>query len=285
MLDFFRDTAVNPFLVTGLAAGGLASVACGAVGPYVVTRRLVFLAGALAHVAVGGVGAAVWLEHAFPGTFGGLAPLYGGIAAAIAAAPLLALLRHRVRERLDTVVGALWAIGMAVGVLLIKLTPGYQTELMGYLFGNLAFVTWGDVALLGALAAVVVAVTFAFHRRFLALCLDPQQARLQGISVPWTDTVLLLVVALTVIALTRIVGLVLVIALISLPAATAGRLVGRLPAMVGVSILLCALLTTAPRIAVYGTAVSPEAAIVLAAGAVYLVGAAVGRRPPAPLEP
>jgi len=285
MIDFFRDASVNPFLATGLAAGLLASVACGAVGPYVVTRRLVFLAGALAHVAVGGVGAAVWLEHAFPGTFGGLAPLYGGIAAAIAAAPLLALLRHRARERLDTVVGALWATGMAVGVLLIKLTPGYQTELMGYLFGNLAFVTWGDVALLAALAAVVAGLTFAFHRRFLALCLDPQQARLQGISVPWTDTVLLLVVALTVIALTRIVGLVLVIALVSLPAATAGRLVERLPAMVGVSILLCALLTTAPRIAVYGTAVSPEAAIVLAAAAVYLAGAAFGRRPAVPLEP
>ena len=130
MMDFFRDMGSNPFLLTGLLAGGLASIACGAVGPFVVTRRLVFLAGALAHIAVGGVGAAVFLAHRFPDLLGDVSPIHGGGVAATAAAPVLALLLHRVRERLDTVVGALWATGMAVGILLIKLTPGYHTELM-----------------------------------------------------------------------------------------------------------------------------------------------------------
>ena len=277
VLHFFRDMRTNPFLLTGLLAGLLASVACGVVGPYVVTRRLVFLAGALAHIAIGGVGAAIFLAWAFPSIFGGLTALAGGTAMAVISAPILAVLHHRVSERLDTVVGALWAAGMAVGILLIKLTPGYHTELMSYLFGNLVFVGWSDLALLAVLAGVVVAVTVLFQRRFLALCLDSEQATLRGISVLVTDTVLLVLMALTVICLTQVVGLVLVIALMTLPAATAGRLVARMSSMIWVAIGLCALLVTAPRIAVYGTAISPEAAIVLSAVAVYLLVALVSR--------
>jgi zinc transport system permease protein len=276
-VGFFRDMGTNPFLLTGLVAGVLASVACGVVGPYVVTRRLVFLAGALAHIAIGGVGAAIFLAWAFPATFGRLTALAGGTAVAVLSAPILAVLHHRMRERLDTVVGALWASGMAIGILLIKLTPGYHTELMSYLFGNLVYVRWTEVALLGALAAAVVVTTLVFQRRFLALCLDAEQATLRGISVPVTDTVLLVLMALTVICLTQVVGLILVIALISLPAATAGRLVSRMASMIWVAVGLCALLVTVPRVAVYGTAVSPEAAIVLAAVAVYLVVAALAR--------
>jgi zinc transport system permease protein len=275
---FFRDMRTNPFLLTGLIAGLFAGVACGVVGPWVVTRRLVFLAGALAHIAIGGVGAAIYLSWAFPGTFGGMSALAGGTAVAVLSAPILAVLHHRVRERIDTLVGALWATGMAVGILLIKLTPGYHTELMSYLFGNLVYVRWADVWLLGGLAAVAVVTTLVFQRRFLALCLDPEQATLRGISVPVTDTVLLVLMALTVICLTQIVGLILVIALLSLPAATAGRLASRMASMMWVAVALCAALVTVPRVAVYGTAISPEAAIVLAAAAVYLAVAALRRR-------
>jgi len=278
MGSFFADLSTNPFLLTGLLAGLFASVACGTVGPYVVTRRLVFLSGAIAHIAIGGVGAAIFLRYQWPDLFSALTPLAGGAVAALLSAPLLAVLRHHVSERLDTVVGALWASGMAIGLLLIKLTPGYHSELMSYLFGNLVYVSRGDVAALAALAAVVVGVTVLFHRRFLAVCLDPLQARLQGISVLWTDVVLLSLVALTVISLTRVVGLILVIALLSLPAATAGRLVPRLASMMWLATLLCVALTTLPRIAVYGAAVSPEPAIVLAATAVYLVALALPAR-------
>lgn len=278
MIEFLRDTSVNPFLTTGLAAGILASITCGAVGPYVVTRRLVFLAGALAHIAVGGLGAAIFLAQALPELGGWIKPIYGAAAAAVGAAPILAVLRHRVAERLDTVVGALWAAGMAVGILLIKLTPGYHVELMSYLFGNLAFVSVADLWLLGGLATFVLAVTVLFHRRFVALCLDPEHARLRGVPVLTTDAVLLTLVALAVICLTQVVGLILVIALLSIPAAIAGRLVARLTSIMWVTGALSALLTTVPRMLVYGTAVSPEAAIVLAATVLYLLVAATRRR-------
>jgi len=275
-MQFFEDMAYNPFLVTGLAAGLLASLACGLIGPYVITRRIVFLSGAIAHMAVGGIGAAVFLAAQFPAVFGGLRPLHGATLASLVAAVLIGLIHQRVSERMDTLIGALWAVGMATGILLIKFTPGYQTELMTYLFGNISIVSWDQVRLILALNAVILVTVVLFYKRLLALCLDEQQAELQGINVLATNIVLLCLVALTVISLTQVVGLILVIALISLPAATAAHHVGRMGSMMLVSTLLCAVLTTVPRIAVYGTQVSPESAIILAAGAVYLASVAIG---------
>lgn len=278
-LAFFADMAVNPFLGSGLLAGLLASVACGVVGPYVVTRRLLFLAGAVAHMAVGGLGAALYLRHRLPDALSFLEPLHGATAAAVLGAVLLALVEDRARERLDTLVAALWSVGMAVGILLVKLTPGYHAELMSYLFGNLSLVDTAGLLQILVLDVVVGGVTLLFHRRFLALCLDAEQARLQRLSVLATQMVLLVLVALTVVALTRIVGLILVLALLSLPAATAGRLTRRLAPAIPLAIGIAALLTTAPRIFVYGTAVSPEAAVVLAAGALYLAVAVLRPAP------
>jgi zinc transport system permease protein len=275
-MQFFRDMAHNPFLTRGLLAGLLASLACGVIGPYVVTRRIVFLSGAIAHMALGGVGAAIWLAYAFPAC-AWFQPVHGAIVAALLAAVLIGVVHERVAERMDTLIGALWAIGMAVGILLIKFTPGYHTELMSYLFGNITFVSRQHVVLMIVLDGIILATAVVYHKRLLAICLDQEQAELQGINVLRTNIVLLCLVALTVICLTQVVGLILVIALLSLPAATAAHHVGRLAGMIVASTALCALLTTVPRIAVYGTPISAESAIVLAAGAVYLLSVLVRR--------
>lgn len=276
-MAFFADMAHNPFLLTGLLAGLLASVACGVVGPYVVTRRIVFLGGAIAHIAVGGIGAAIFLAHRAPTHLAWLEPIHGAAVAAVLAAVLLGYVHDRVEEHVDTLIGALWAIGMAVGVLLIRFTPGYHSELMSYLFGNITYVSPQSVWLMVVLDAVILVAALALHKRLLAICLDAEQASLQGISVLATHIALLVLVALTVICLTQVVGLILVIALLSLPAATAAHHATRLTPMIWISIALCAVLTTLPRIAVYGTEVSPEPAIVLAAAAVYLLSALVRR--------
>jgi len=276
MADFFRDMAVNPFLLSGLVAGLLASVACGLVGPYIVARRSVFLAGAIAHTAVGGVGGAIWLRYALPELFGWITPLHGALAVALASAVVIALLQHTAGQRADTVIGALWAVGMAVGVLLFKLTPGYHAHLMNYLFGNIALVDWSYVRLLATLDGVIVLAVLLLHKRFVALCLDEEQLALQGVSVLGTEIALLCLVALTVICLVQIVGLILVLALVCLPAATAQRLVARLSSMMIVCTIVCLLLTTVPRAVVYGTSASAEAAIVLAAVVVYLLSLCVG---------
>ena len=278
MIGFLRDLGTNPFLITGLLAGLLASIACGIMGPYVITRRIVFLAGAIAHIAIGGVGAAIFLSHRFPGSYAGFQPLLGATVVSIVAALILAYLHHRAGERLDTIVGALWAMGMAVGLLLIKLTPGYHTELMSYLFGNIAFVGWDYLVLMVVLDLIIVAVAVLWHKRFLALCLDEEQAELQGIPVLATEMLLLVLVALTVIVLTQVVGLILVIALLTLPAAAVAQRITRMTSLIGYSIALSMVLTTVPRIAVYGTRISPEAAIVLASGVVYRAALLLARR-------
>jgi zinc transport system permease protein len=148
---------------------------------------------------------------------------------------------------------------------------------MSYLFGNLACVSWHDVRLMIVLDAVILLTVVFWHKRLLAVCLDPQQAELQGIKTLWVNIVLLCLVALTVICLTQVVGLILVIALLSLPAATAAHHVRRMGSMILMATVLGALVTSLPRLAVYGTRISPESAIVLAAGGAYFVSLLICR--------
>ena len=208
-MQFFADLGDNPFLLAGLGAGLLASIACGVMGPFVVAKRIVFLAGAIAHIAIGGIGAVIFLRYRFPDSLGELSPISGAIVVSVLAAVVLAVLHHRIREQLDTIVGALWALGMAIGILLVKITPGYQTELMSYLFGNLVFVSPESLWLMLVMDLIIVGTVVIFYKRFFAVCLDPEQATLQGIPVLVTEIVLLVLVALTVIVLTQIVGLIL----------------------------------------------------------------------------
>ncbi len=253
-------------LLPSFLASLLAALACGVTGPLVVSRRLVFLAGAVAHVAVGGIGVAIYFDFD---------PVLGALVAAVFGAFTLSLIRLRANEHLDTMIGALWAVGMAVGLILVKLTPGYHVELLSYLFGYLAAADWGDVWMLAALDVVLVIAVLACFKRLVAVGLDAEQVRLQGLSVWASDFLLLTLVALTVVALTRVVGLILVISLISLPAATAGRLVTRLPAMIAVSTALAMGLVVFPRVAVYGTPIAPEPAIVIGAGLLYVASVGI----------
>ncbi len=277
MLTFLEDFSRNPFLITGLIAGLLASIACGTVGPWVVTRRIAFLAGAIAHMAVGGIGLVIFLQRTWPETFAGLSPTLGALGAAMLGAAVIGVVHERAHERLDTLIGAMWAVGMSLGLMLVKFTDGYEGDLMTWLFGNIGIVAWSQVALLAVLNAVIVTALVLSHRRLLAICLDPQHARLQGVPVARYNMLLLQLTAITVVALMQVVGLILVIALLTLPAATAGRFTQRLRPMMIASVIIAGLCTTLPRMAVYGTRVSPEAAIVLAAAGVYLVALLIPR--------
>ena len=241
-------------------AGLLASLACGVIGPYVITRRIVFLSGAIAHMAVGGIGAAVFLCAMLPQPIGPTEPAHrtlvfaGATLAALAGAVVIGFVHQKAAERIDTLIGALWAIGMALGILLIKFTPGYQSELMSYLFGNIALISCGRRA---ADAGVGRGHPRRGRRVPQAAVGDlprPGAGRIAGDQRPAGPNIALLcLVALTVICLTQVVGLILVIALLSLPAATAAHHVTRMMPLAILSTLLCAALTTLPRIAVYGT--------------------------------
>lgn len=270
-MSFFADMHDNPFLWNGLIAGLLASLSCGVIGPYVITRRIVFLGGAIAHIAVGGIGASIYLRFSFPETLGWLQPIHGAVFVSLISAVVIGIVHERATVRMDTLIGAMWAVGMAFGLMLLKFTPGYHTELMSYLFGSISFVERGDLILMTVLNVIIVASVLVFHKRLLSICLDAQFAELQGINVLATNVVLLSLVALTIICLIKIVGLILVMALLTLPAATASHMVSRMAPLIYASTVLCAATTTIPRVAAYGTRVSPEAAIVLTAAGVYLL--------------
>jgi len=277
MIEFLRVLPHSSLLQAGLLAGLLAAIACGATGPLIVRRHLVMLVGAIAHVAIGGVGVAVYVRHAFPETLGWVDPLHGALVAAVGSAVLLSVLRRRAGDRLDMLVGAVWAVGMGVGLMLARMAPGASGELSSALFGNLAAVDRASLVLSAVIVVVLLLAIGLLGRMLLSTTVDPEFARSRGLPVDLIDTLVLVLVALAVVVLVRVTGLLLVLALLTLPAATVGRFTSRLWPMSLAAAGLAALTATVPRMAVYGTSLTPEAAIVLASAAVYLLVVLGGR--------
>lgn len=279
MIEFVHAVARYEFLRYALATGLIASIACGVIGTYVVARRISYIAGGIAHCVLGGMGAARYLQVTRGWEW--LTPLHGATAAALLAAVIIGLVSLRARQREDTVIGALWAIGMATGVLFIWGTPGYNADLMSYLFGNILMVTQHDLWLIFALDAVVVGVGLLFYKQFLAVCFDEEFARLRGLRVELYYLLLLCLTALTVVVLVKVVGLIMVIALLTLPAAVAGHVAKTLLQMMAGSTILCMLLTTAGLAVSYGPDLPAGAMTIVLAGAVYLLAVIITqlRRP------
>lgn len=269
MIEFLSDVQRYPFLQTALISGLLASVACGVVGTYVVVRRITYIAGGIAHCVLGGIGAARYAQVALGWQW--LDPLYGALFSAIAAALTIGLVSLRAKQREDTVIGALWAIGMAAGVLFIYATPGYAVDLMSYLFGNILMVPRDELWLIAGLDAVVVLLGLAFYNQFLAVCYDEEFARLRGVPVEFFYLLLLCLTAVTVVVLAKVVGIVLVIALLTLPVAIAGTFTRTLAQMMVLATLLSAAVTTLGMALSYGSNLPAGATIVVLAGAGYLV--------------
>lgn len=275
MAEFFHAVANYSFMLNALLAGVLASVACGVVGTYVVTRRITYIAGGIAHSVLGGLGVARYLSVVKQWHW--LDPMYGAVVAAMLAAVVIGWVSLRAREREDTVIGAIWAIGMAVGVIFITLTPGYNEDLMTYLFGNILLVTTSDLYLIGLLDLVIVVVVMMFYNKFLAVCFDEEFARIRGINTEFLYILLLCLTGLTVVILVGVVGIVMVIALLTLPAAIAGYFTRTLWQSMLVASLLCVLFTSFGLAISYSPDLPAGATIIIFAGIVYLI-AAVGNR-------
>jgi zinc transport system permease protein len=269
VIEFLHDLPDHAFLQRALLAGIIASIACGVVGSYVVARRITYIAGGIAHCTLGGMGIAQYLHSVHGWTF--LHPLHGATAAALLAAIIIGLVSLHAREREDTVISALWAIGMAVGVLFIAQTPGYSENLMSYLFGNILLVSRQDLFLMVGLDVLVVGIGVLFYSKFLAVCFDEEFARLRGVPVTFYYLLLLCLTALTVVVLVTVVGLVMVIALLTLPVAVAGHMVNRLWKIMVVAGLVSIGLTTGGLAVSYAPELPAGATTICLAGLVYLV--------------
>lgn len=273
------DALSYDFVRQALAAGLLASVLCGVVGTLVVVKRLVFLGAGISHASFGGLGLCYFL---------GVEPLLGAAAVAVGAALVLgrgaAAGNEGAARSRDALIGILWAVGMALGVVFVHLTPGYAPNLMTYLFGNVLTVGARDVAAAAVLVVVVLAAFGLFYKETVGVAFDEEFAAVQGVPVRLATTAILLVTALSVVFLIQLVGIILVMALLTIPPVVALMLFRRFLAVVAASTALGAAMTVGGFALSYATDLPSGPAMVLLGTAVLLVvaGARRLRRHPAP---
>lgn len=252
------------FLQTALIAGLLASIGCGVMGSYVVVKRIGYMAGGISHSVLAGMGAAL---------FFGFSPMQGALLSALAAALLIGWIKLRWQAQEDTLIGAMWAIGMSIGVLFISRTPGYSTDLMSYLFGNILLVSTSQLWEMATLNALVIGMVLAFYRQFLAVSFDEEFAKLRGVPVNFFYLLFLCLVALTVVLLVQVVGLILVIALLTLPAAIAAHYVHTMGRMMILASILGMIFTSFGIWLSYVLDMPTGAIIILVAGSGYILSA------------
>ena len=260
MIDFFFALLDYKFLQNAVIACLLASVGCGIMGSYVVVKRIGFLAGGIAHTVLAGMGIAYFLDAS---------PVLGAVITALIAGGCIGWINLHWKQNEDILIAAFWSVGMAVGILFITRTPGYSVDLMSYLFGNILLVSSGDIVLMTVLDFVIVVTVILFYKQFLAATFDEEFARLRGINIEGFYILLMCLVALTVVLLIQIVGLILVIALLTLPAASAAQVAGSVSRMMVVSVLLSIFVTVGGLAISYGPDLPAGATIVITAGIVF----------------
>jgi len=259
-----------------LFAGGLASIASGIVGSYVVIKRIAFIAGSISHSVLGGMGLFLYLRRTYDIAW--LTPINGALIAALLSSTLIGFIRLYYRQREDTIIAALWVLGMSIGVIFISLTPGYNVELMNFLFGNILWASSHDLITLLILDGVILLVTLAFHKRFVLICFDEKQAQLQRVQVAPLYLLLLGLIGLTVVLLIQVVGAILVIAFLTLPAAASNIFSKTLSVMMLFAVALGIVITLLGLSISFTVNWPPGATIALTSTAVYLIALLFGKR-------
>ena len=268
MSSFLEAVSTQTFMQNALMGGILASIACGIIGSYVVVKRIGYLAGGIAHAVLGGMGIAYYLDRS---------PIEGALVAALVFAFILGWVSLRMQQQEDTIIGALWAGGMAIGILFISKTPGYNVDLMSFLFGNILMIASEDLYWIAGLDLLILVIVFLFYKQFIAVSFDEEFAWLRGIPVERFYLLFLSLVALTIVILIQIVGLILVIALLTLPAAIAGLYVRSLNLMMVLATLFGIVFTTGGLALSYQPDLPPGPTIILLAGALYLLSLVMHR--------
>jgi zinc transport system permease protein len=238
-MTFIEALIENPLLLSAVIAGLAASIVSGIIGSYVVVKRISFISGSISHSVLGGIGLCLWLERARDIAWAN--PLYGALVAGIFSALLIGWISHNYKQREDSVIAALWSVGMAIGVLFISQTPGFNVELTNFLIGNILWVTPTDLKILFGLDIFILGLVYLMHKRFLAICFDEEQARLQGLPVHVIYQLLLVLTAVSIVLLIQVVGIILVMTMLVLPAAIANLFTSSLSRMMMIAVALSSL--------------------------------------------
>lgn len=275
-MNFFSALYSNPLLLAALVAALLASLVSGIVGSYVVVKRIVFLGGSISHAVLGGIGVSLWLERRMGLFF--LSPLYGALAAALLSALLLGWMRLRYRQREDSLIALIWSVGMAIGVLFMAMTPGYNVELTNFIVGNLLWVAPSDLWLLASLDLFILCSVPLLHKKMVAVCFDEDEALLRGLWVSGLYLFLLLLTALSIVLLTQVVGVILVMTMLTIPPAIANLFTKSLSNMMALASAISALCSLAGMALAYEWDLPTGATIALLAGLTYLLALLLPRR-------
>ncbi len=274
------------FMRNALMAGLFASLICGMIGSFVVVNRLVFLAGGIAHSAFGGIGIAF---------FFGIPYLVGTLGVALAAAIIMTGVVLTRKSRADTFIGILWAVGMAIGIILMDLSPGYNVNLMSYLFGSILAVPKSDIYWMAGLSAVIVLSTYFFYRDILAISYDDEFARLRGVPVNLIYFLFIALVAVGIVLIIRVVGLILIIALLTIPPYIAEKYCRSLARMMIVATLLSMAFNLSGLWIAYCYDLTSGATIILVAAGAFFISMVAdmvlkklkkqGKEPPVSVNP
>jgi zinc transport system permease protein len=242
------------FIQNAIIAGVLVSIAAGIIGSLVVVNKITFLAGGIAHSSYGGIGLAIFL---------GLPVLFGATIFAVTTAFIIAAITLKNRSRIDSIIGIMWAFGMGIGIIFVDLTPGYNVDLMSYLFGSIIAVSNEDIIYLSILDMFIVFLVLFFYKQILAVSYDSEFAKLRGINVRFFYTLILILAALSVVAAIKVVGLILVIALLTIPTYLAEMFAKKLSTMMALSALLATSFTLLGLMISYFYDISSGASIIM----------------------
>jgi zinc transport system permease protein len=255
------DALQYEFMRNALAAGLLASVICGIMGTLVVVNRIVFLSGGIAHAAYGGIGLSFFLGWPY---------LVGTLGFSFTAAMVMAAVSLNAKHRADTIIGVIWAVGMACGIILLDLTPGYNVDLMSYLFGSILTVPQADLWIMLIVGALIAGFVICFYKDLLAISYDEEFARIRGVPIRALYFALIGLLAVTIVMVIQVVGLILVIALLTIPAFMVEKYAKSLFQMMMGSSLLGAVFTICGLWLSYAFDLTSGASIVLVAGIAFL---------------
>ncbi len=256
------DALQFDFMQNALMAGILVSIACGIIGTFVVVNRIVFISGGIAHAAYGGIGLGYFFQFN---------PIWGAIAFGLISALGMGWVEQQTKQRGDTLIGVMWAIGMAIGIILIDFTEGYKAGLESYLFGSILAVPRSDLWLMFGVDCVIIALIALLYKELLAISFDPVFATTRNLPVRSLYLVLVGLIALTVVMVMQIVGLIMVIALLTIPAAIASQWQKKITTMMGLASLLGISFTTTGLWLSYRFNLTSGATIILVSGIAYLI--------------
>ena len=250
------------FLRNALLAGIVASLICGMIGSYIVVRKIVFVSGGISHAAFGGIGF---------GYFLGFDPVLGAVGFSLVSGVLIGAIKRYSAQSEDIAIGILWAVGMALGILFISLTPGYAPDLFSYLFGNILFVPSSDLYLMTGMCLLTVFIMSILYKDIVAVSFDEDFAKIQGRPVTFIYYLMFALVGLSVVVLIKIVGIILVISLLTIPSAISLQYTKRFKSMILLSMIFALIFTVGGLLLSYRFDLQSGSTIILIACMGYVL--------------